>query len=83
LADAQTALAQRDLVEHGLRRLPQDQRAVLVLTYYLDLSQAEAARTLGVPVGTLKSRLSRALEALRAELEADDRADRLLEARPA
>jgi RNA polymerase sigma-70 factor (ECF subfamily) len=50
-----------------------EQRSVLVLTYYLDLSLGEAAATLGIPVGTMKSRLHRALAALRAALEADQR----------
>ena len=71
--DAQARIANADLLERGLRRLPIAQRSVLVLIFYLDLSQADAAATLGVPIGTLKSRLSRAIDALRAELAADDR----------
>jgi RNA polymerase sigma-70 factor, ECF subfamily len=71
--DAQAHVANADLLERGLRRLPIAQRSVLVLIFYLDLSQADAAATLGVPIGTLKSRLSRAIDALRAELAADDR----------
>jgi len=46
---------------------------VLVLAYYLDLPLAEAAATLGIPIGTMKSRLHRALDALRASLEAEER----------
>ena len=72
-SDAQSQVANSDLLERGLRRLTIEQRSVLVLTYYLDLPQAEAAATIGIPVGTLKSRLSRAIDALRAELAADDR----------
>jgi RNA polymerase sigma-70 factor (ECF subfamily) len=72
-ADAQRALAIHDQLERGLRRLQPDQRAVLVLTYYLDLPLAEAAEILAVPTGTVKSRLNRALSALRAVLEADER----------
>jgi RNA polymerase sigma-70 factor (ECF subfamily) len=71
--DGQRQLVITDQVARGLGRLTADQRAVLVLTYYLDLPAAEAAQALGVPVGTLKSRLHRSLEALRAALEADDR----------
>jgi RNA polymerase sigma-70 factor (ECF subfamily) len=71
--DVQAQVANADLLERGLRRLTLEQRSVLVLTFYLDLSQADAAATLGVPIGTLKSRLSRAIDALRAELAADER----------
>ena len=76
VADIQHTSAINDEIERGFRRLTIEQRSVLVLIYYLDLSIAEAASTLGVPVGTLKSRLNRALAALRASLEADARLPR-------
>lgn len=60
-------------LEQALRRLSIDQRAVLVLRYYLDLPVDEVAVALGVPSGTVKSRLHRAHEALRGMLEADAR----------
>jgi RNA polymerase sigma-70 factor, ECF subfamily len=63
----------RDSLERALRRLSHDHRMVLVLTYYLDLPQADAAQALGIPYGTMKSRLNRATHALRAALEADER----------
>ena len=50
-----------------------EQRATLALVYYLDLPHAEAARVLGVPAGTVKSRVHRAVESLRAELDAEMR----------
>ena len=78
-ADIQHAFALRDQLEEGLRLLTTDQRTVLVLAYYLDLPLAEAAQTLGIPLGTMKSRLNRALGALRATLEADARAQSLTE----
>ena len=76
IPDIQTTNAIADEIERGFRRLTIEQRSVLVLVYYLDLSLADAAATLGVPVGTLKSRLNRSLTALRASLEADARLPR-------
>jgi RNA polymerase sigma-70 factor (ECF subfamily) len=72
-SDVQAQVANTDLLERGLRRLTIEQRTVLVLTFYLDLPQADAAATLGIPIGTLKSRLSRAIDALRAAVAADER----------
>ena len=68
------AIAARDQVDRAFRRLTPDQRAVLVVHHYLGLRDAEAAETLGIAGGTYKSRLSRATIALRAAIEADDRA---------
>jgi len=52
-----------------LARLPEDQREVLLLVAVEDLSYAEAANVLGIPVGTVMSRLSRARERLQQEIE--------------
>ena len=52
-----------------LARLPEDQRSVLLLVAVEDLSYAQAAKVLGIPVGTVMSRLSRARERLQQELE--------------
>ncbi len=71
--DGQGAVALRDELARGLSRLSPDQRAVLVLHFYLDLPDPEAADALGVPVGTLKSRLNRATVALRSALDAEER----------
>lgn len=71
--DPQARLAVHDQLERGFRHLSPDERAVLVLHYYLDLTDAAAAETLSIPVGTLKSRLNRAAQALRAAMQADER----------
>lgn len=71
--DLQASVANADELERGLRRLTLDQRTVLVLSFYLDLPLADAAATLGIPLGTMKSRLSRAIDALRAAIDADTR----------
>jgi RNA polymerase sigma factor (sigma-70 family) len=52
-----------------LARLPEEQRAVLLLVAVEDLSYADAAKVLNVPVGTVMSRLSRARERLQQEIE--------------
>jgi RNA polymerase sigma-70 factor (ECF subfamily) len=73
IAGSESRVALRDQLERGLARLPRDQRAVVVLVYYLDLPLADAAESLGIPLGTTKSRLNRATSALRAALDADSR----------
>ena len=75
LRDPAAAIAERDAIGAGLRRLSREQRTVLVLRFYLDLSYEDMAVALSVPVGTVKSRVSRALPALRATLEALERTD--------
>ena len=63
----------RDELERAFRRLTMEQRAVLVFRHYLDLPVAEVADHLGIPAGTVKSRLHHATAALRASVEADSR----------
>ena len=72
-ADQFHAVIDRDQLERGFRRLSMDHRAVVVLHHYLDLPLEEVGRILGVPTGTVKSRLHRALAQMRAALEADAR----------
>jgi RNA polymerase sigma-70 factor (ECF subfamily) len=57
------------VVETALGQLPEEQREVVIMRHRLGLSTEEVAEALGVPEGTVKSRLSRALEALRRRLE--------------
>ncbi len=66
--DFTAPLAERDRIARELSRLPVDQRAVMVLHFYLDLPLTDAADVLDIPVGTAKSRLHRGLETLRTAL---------------
>lgn len=71
--DALGAVHDRDQLERGFRRLSIDHRAVVVLHHYLDLPLEAVAETLGVPLGTVRSRLLHAMRGLRAALDADAR----------
>jgi RNA polymerase sigma factor (sigma-70 family) len=64
------ALLVRDL-DRAVARLPADQRAVLLLVTLEEMSYDEVARTLGIPIGTVMSRLSRARDKLRAMMLGD------------
>jgi len=64
----------RDHLERAFARLTVDQRTILVLTHYADLSLADVSSVLGIPLGTTKSRLSRATDAFRVAVAADERA---------
>ncbi len=67
-ADPTTGLA----VRAALAAMTKDHREVLVLRFYADLSEAETARVLGVPPGTVKSRTARALATLAASDHVSD-----------
>ena len=71
--DTTALVADRDELERGFRRLGADQRAVLVLHYYVGMSISAVAETLDIPMGTAQSRLHRALGELRAAMAADER----------
>ena len=71
--DDVAALGDRDQLERGFRRLKPEHRTAVVLHHYLGLSVPEVADAMGVPLGTAKSRIHYATEALRAALEADSR----------
>jgi RNA polymerase sigma-70 factor, ECF subfamily len=82
--DPTSAIADRDELEHGFRRLDPEERAVIVLHHYLDLPLPEVAATLRIPLGTAKSRLYRGLREMRAALDADARpGPHIREGRPA
>lgn len=59
----------QDVLMRGLARLPRDQRVAVVMRHYAHMDEAQMASALGVPAGTVKSRLSRALKALAADPE--------------
>jgi RNA polymerase sigma-70 factor (ECF subfamily) len=62
----------QDLVLAAVNRLSEEHRLVVACRYFLDLSEAETASILGIRTGTVKSRLSRALERLREEVPEHD-----------
>ena len=66
-------MADRDQLDRGFSRLEPEARALIVLHHYLDLPLPEVAIALGIPLGTAKSRLHRALQSMRAALDADAR----------
>jgi RNA polymerase sigma factor (sigma-70 family) len=69
--DQTGGVVRRDEIERGFRRLDDDLRVVIVLHYYLDLPLSEVAEKVGVPLGTAKSRLNRALVSMRRFLGAE------------
>lgn len=72
---AEDALLENDEAQQVaalLMALPDHQREVVILRYYQELSLAEIAEVLGIPVGTVKSRLSLGLGRLRAMMEQED-----------
>jgi RNA polymerase sigma-70 factor (sigma-E family) len=85
IPDHTAQIADQDYVLRALAELPPGQRAVLVLRYFDDLSEAETARMLGCSVGTVKSQAARALERLRSTVgrEANGRQPALTADRPA
>lgn len=66
--EQENALRYRDVV-HAMQALPDDQRSILLLVSVEDMSYAEAAKVLDVPIGTVMSRLARARERLRRSID--------------
>ena len=71
--DTTASVAERDALDRAFARMNADQRIALVLRYYLDLPLDAIAERTGAPVGTVKSRLRLALDAMRAAYEAQER----------
>ena len=72
-AEGLSTVVDRDQLERGFQRLSIEHRAVVVLHHYADLPLDQVAEVLGVPIGTVRSRLFHAMRGLRAALEADAR----------
>jgi RNA polymerase sigma-70 factor, ECF subfamily len=72
VADPTSRVADALYVERMLAAVDPAQRAVVVLHYYLDLTLPETAAVLGIPVGTAKSRLNRALDTMRISIVDED-----------
>jgi RNA polymerase sigma-70 factor (ECF subfamily) len=69
--DGSAAHAEREYVDQVLRRLDEEGRAIVVLHYFIGMPLTEVAATLRIPVGTVKSRLHRALTAMRVAIDAE------------
>jgi RNA polymerase sigma-70 factor (ECF subfamily) len=70
-SDPASSVVDRDALERAFRALTPDQRAVVVIHHYLGYPLTEIAATLGIPVGTARSRLHHAVRQLRAALDAN------------
>ena len=81
VADATTSILDRDALERAFLKLSPEHRAVFVLHHHIGLPLASIAEVVGVPIGTVKSRLHHATRNLRAAITADD--TEAAEARPA
>jgi RNA polymerase sigma-70 factor (ECF subfamily) len=71
--DALGTVVDRDRIERAFTRLSVDQRTVVAMRFLLDMEPEQIAETLDIPRPTVYSRLGRALKAMRAALEADER----------
>ena len=74
--DEMSAIVDRDQLERAFRQLSLNHRTVVVLHHYLDLPLDRVADTLGVPIGTVASRLHYAMRALREVIQSDTDAGR-------
>jgi RNA polymerase sigma-70 factor, ECF subfamily len=72
--DPSASVVERDRLARRLGDLPIDQRAVIVLHFYLERPATEVAEILGIPIGTAKSRLQRGLVALRLAMDSEPEA---------
>ncbi|MGE3232709.1 MAG: RNA polymerase sigma factor [Thermoleophilia bacterium] len=71
--DVYGEVLERHALAAAVARLEEDRRLVIVMRFWLDLTPSEIAEDLGIPPGTVSSRLSRALEDLRDLMEVSER----------
>jgi len=71
VTDSANAFLDRDLLATALRRLDPEWRALVVMHYYLGMPVPDAAASLGIPLGTAKSRLNRAIVQMREIVDSD------------
>lgn len=76
IADDTELVARNRAILDALGRLPEGQREAVVLRFYADFTEAQAAAALGVAVGTIKSRCARALAALAGDPDLQEMEDR-------
>ena len=69
VSDVVSVHADRELVDQVMRGLGERERAIVVLHYFLGYPLADVATTLGIPLGTVKSRLHRALTEMRLAID--------------
>ncbi|MEH6850668.1 MULTISPECIES: RNA polymerase sigma factor [Bacillus] len=62
----------RFTIREAILKVPEEQRAVLILSYYHDMPHKEIADVLGIPIGTVKSRLHHGIKKLKQLLEVDE-----------
>ena len=72
VGDATAEIADRELIDDALRTLEPEFRAVVVLHYFLGMPLQDVAVSMRIPLGTVKSRLHRALRTMRVTLESAD-----------
>ena len=71
VSDHAGSLADREIVDAAMRRLDESGRAIVVLHYFLGMPLTDVALTLGIPIGTVKSRLHRALGEMRVAVQSE------------
>ncbi len=72
VADFASLIVDRDVVDKALRHLDPEWRAIVVMHYFLGMPLPDVAATLGIPLGTAKSRLHRSLSTMRAAILVDE-----------
>jgi RNA polymerase sigma-70 factor (ECF subfamily) len=75
VGDFASAIVDRDVLDEALSHLEPESRAIVVMHYFLGMPLPDVARSLGIPLGTAKSRLHRSMRAMRLTIGADETSD--------